>query len=113
MMVTFAIGNSDDKLPQTSWSAFVTSVHLIVDKAVEQGAQIRFAGHSPPGSPWQNALWAVEIGYPLDGAKRVEVRAQLRAGLAVLAGRWRQDAIAWWDTAAAEMIRPAARQAGS
>ena len=103
MIVTFAIGNSDDKLPQAAWSAFVGDVHSAVDQAVIHGARIQFAGYSAPGAPWQNALWAVEVPDWEPG-----VREALRSRLAELCRDFRQDSIAWWETAGAEMLEPAA-----
>lgn len=102
MIVTFAIGNSDDKLPQAAWSAFVGDVIELVDQAVADGARIQFMGCSGSAAPWQNALWALELGpYP------EVVRGALRAQLADLCGKYGQDAIAWWETPRAEMIPPA------
>jgi hypothetical protein len=102
VIVTFAIGNSDDKLSQAGWSAFVGAVHAAVDQAVQHGARIQFAGYSAPGAPWQNALWAVEIpGYDWDLVKA------LRAALRGLAKAYRQDSIAWWSAGEVDMLEPA------
>lgn len=102
MIVTFAIGNSDDKLPQAAWSAFVGDVHSAVDQVVIGGGRIQFAGYSAPGAPWQNALWAVELPDWEPG-----VREALRTQLAELARTYRQDSIAWWETDRAEFLAPA------
>ncbi len=101
MIATFAIGNSDDKLGQAAWSAFVARVYAAADRAAADGGQIQFAGYSAPGAPWQNAMWAVSL--PDDPA----VRANLRAALRLLAATYGQDSIAWWESGHVEMLEPA------
>jgi len=102
VIATFAIGNSDDKLPQAAWSAFVGEVHTAVDQAVIGGARIQFAGYSAPGAPWQNALWALELP-----AWDRRVVGALRARLAELCRDYRQDSIAWWEADLTEFLAPA------
>lgn len=77
------IGNSDDKLPQAAWAAFVTSAWSVCDYI---GAQIHFGGFSPPAAPWQNACWVFEID-----DENVDL---LRARLAECAAKYRQSSIA-------------------
>lgn len=103
MIASFAIGNSDDKLTQGAWSAFVGDVHAAVDRAVLAGAHIHFAGYSAPGAPWQNALWALELP-----DADLAVAGALRTRLQELCRTYRQDSIAWWETPWAEMLEPAA-----
>ncbi len=105
MIVSFAIGNSDDKLSQAGWAEFVAETHVAVDTAIEGAGQIHFAGYSPPAAPWQNAVWVIDLGPDADEAKCA--RGALRAQLAQLAGRFKQDSIAWWEAGEAEMIPPA------
>lgn len=101
MIITFAIGNTDDKLPQREWSSFVGQVHSLVDLVVHaHDGAVQFMGYSAPGAPWQNALWAIEM--PDDPDAREALRARLR----VLAGRYRQDAVAWWEAGHTEMLTP-------
>jgi hypothetical protein len=101
-LVTFAIGNSDDKLSQAVWSNFVHEVIAVVDLVTLNGARVQFAGYSPPGAPWQNALWAIEIP-PTDP----DLEQVLRARLSGLVGPYRQDSIAWWVTDQVEFLEPA------
>lgn len=109
MIVCFAIGNSDDKLSQVGWAAFVVEVHALVDHVVtmpgtfRDATRVQFAGYSPPGAPWQNALWAIELDVHAQHQREV-----LRSQLASLAGRYQQDSIAWWEASDAEMLRPPA-----
>ena len=102
MIVSFAIGNSDDKLTQSRWAAFVSSVHRAVDESLQDQDRIHFAGYSPPGAPWQNAVWVIELGADAEVS-----RGALRTRLADLAGRFEQDSIAWWEASEAELIPPA------
>lgn len=102
MMATFAIGNSDDKLPQAGWAAFLVEVHTAVDQVVLDGGHVHFAGYSAPGAPWQNALWAIELPEGLP-----EVGAALSGRLRELAGMYRQDSIAWWVADDVAFLEPA------
>lgn len=102
MIVTFAVGNSDDKLSQARWSQFVEDILDLVDRAEDVRPQ--FVGFSPAMAPWQNMLVALELG---DGLPAYALRGQLRAELAELCGKYGQDSIAWWEADQAEMIPPA------
>jgi hypothetical protein len=101
MIATFAIGNSDDKLPQGMWAGYVADVYAAVGQAVREGARVHFAGFSEPGVPWQNALWAIELPAGLP-----EVGATLSGDLRELAGRYGQDSIAWWVADDVVMLEP-------
>ena len=104
MIVTIAVGNSDDKLSQSEWAAFIADITRLVEQAREDdGAHIHFAGFSAPAAPWQNALWALD----LTTAASPAARGWLRTELADLCGLYRQDAIAWWEAGQTEMIPPA------
>lgn len=102
MIVTFAIGNSDDKLSQARWADFAEDLLDVADRA--EGAQIHFLGCSPATAPWQNMLCALDLG---DGPEAEALRGQIRSELADLCGRYGQDSIAWWQSDRAEMIPPA------
>jgi hypothetical protein len=82
--VYVSIGNSDDKLSQREWSDFVTEVGYVMHKhcGVMHGFWL-----SPSDWRWQNACWCVEVT-PV-------MATQVRAQLADLCGRFRQDSIAW------------------
>lgn len=56
--VTVIIGNSDDKLSQSRWSAFVNCVALRIG---ELAKQVHFSGSSSNSAPWQNHAWVFEI----------------------------------------------------
>lgn len=82
--VYVSIGNSDDKLSQRGWHAFHADVRCEL-----VGAGARFHGQwvSPSTSEWQNACWLVELNEAI-----VE---ELKANLGRLAGKYRQESIAW------------------
>lgn len=52
--ITVQIGNSDDKLLQSVWSAFVTSVDLSIKRHC---SEIHFSGAPSTAAPWQNYCW--------------------------------------------------------
>ena len=79
---TIQIGNSDDKLTQKEWAAFIRATHKVAD----YHGDVHFSGFSVPDAVWQNACWVVEIHEA--GVRR------LREQLAELARRFRQDSIA-------------------
>lgn len=81
MIVYVSIGNSDDKLSQEAWSAFV--------EAVDQELPLERHGvwFTLPNSRWQGACWCVEV----DG--RSENR--IKDALAEIAAEFDQEWIAW------------------
>lgn len=82
--VYVSIGNSDDKLSQAEWAKFWGETQAAVCAFAD-----RILGEwlSAPASPWQNACTAFEV-------ERGRV-PDLRARLARLTARFRQDSIAW------------------
>jgi len=96
--VYISIGNSDDKLTQVEWSLFITHVFGTLEEAIdESGGQMHGNWYSPPGAPWQNACWCVEIP--------VRAHDALQAKLKALAGKYQQDSIAW-APALTQFLRP-------
>lgn len=85
MTVHIAIGNSDDRLTQQEWAAFVESVDMLVrsSASVVHGAWL-----SEAASPWQNAAWGFEPG---DAPNMLKVR------LSACARDYRQESIAWTE----------------
>ena len=82
--VYISIGNSDDKLTQNEWCAFVEDVRQALrNLALAQHAE----WFSASDSPWQNACWCVEV-------REVMVR-DLRNRLATIAKAYYQESIAW------------------
>lgn len=86
MSIAIQIGNSDDKLEQREWAAFVASVQGAVEQAA---SEIHFVGASGATAPWQNAAWIFEC----DG----RAVAVLRERLKEMREHWRQDSIAWTE----------------
>lgn len=97
-----SIGNSDDKLTQARWSAYVAAVRAIINEGAEHGDwQIHGEWFSLPDQPWQNANWCIQL-LPKDevirGGWTVEaVRYELKRRLRVEARLYDQDSIAWTE----------------
>ncbi len=79
-----SIGNSDDKLTQAKWSAFVSDVSWIISR---YALHPHFAGLSVGSSPWQNASWIVGLPEGFD-------IAQFKFELKRIADKYKQDSIA-------------------
>lgn len=58
MIATIQIGNSDNKLTQEEWSAYVNAVH---SATIDDGIETHFFAASEGTKPWQNACWIVAI----------------------------------------------------
>lgn len=83
-MVFVGIGNSDNKLTQAQWSAFVGEIEQVI---VNRAAQVHGAWFSRPDSPWQNCCWCFETELaPAEEAKRL---------LANIGRFYNQDSVAW------------------
>jgi hypothetical protein len=84
VIVYVSIGNSDDKLTQIEWSAYV------VEMTVRVAAIGRIHGSwaSNPVSAFQNACWCIEFDNAADIAEAREVATEIRQ-------KYRQDSIAW------------------
>lgn len=96
------IGNSDDKLTQARWSAFVNAVRAIIREGAELGQwQIHGEWFSLPDQPWQNANWCVQITPeepPVRGGWTYEaISHELRRRLRLEARLYDQDSIAWTE----------------
>ena len=84
--VVIQIGNSDDKLSQIEWSAYIHAVNSVIDKYADE---IHFTGFSSPTVIWQNACWVVTLN--------TNVSTNLWAGLESLLGKFNQNNIAWTE----------------
>ncbi len=87
MDIFIGVGNSDDKLTQREWADYHREVDLAVHARLAAGATVHGHWLSDPAAPWQNACWCIEA--------KPSVAYKLKADLAVIAGRYRQDSIAW------------------
>jgi hypothetical protein len=88
-----SIGNSDDKLTQERWSAYLRTFLAAIRGAAER---IHGEWHSAPTSAYQNACVCFEV-HPAEVA-------DLRALFADLAHRFGQDSIAWAAVERTEFI---------
>lgn len=90
MSVYISIGNSDDKLSQYDWYRFAQEVTAIL----QTSTQVHGEWFSLPNARFQNACWCVDFFETQTDAPN---KAQVKAEMAFLAKRWRQDLIAWVD----------------
>jgi hypothetical protein len=95
--VYISIGNSDDKLTQANWSRFYRCVDTMIRDWADE---IHGTWISPSDQEWQNACWCIALN--------AEDAAPLKRTLAVYAGEFRQDSIAWAE-ANTEFIAAAAK----
>lgn len=82
------IGNSDDKLTQKEWSAFVSAIEDIV-RAYH--GFIHFCAGSDSRLPWQNFCWVFEIeddDILCDALKEQFTRTRIK---------FRQDSLVWTE----------------
>jgi hypothetical protein len=84
MTVVIQIGNSDDKLTQKEWAAYVQDV-----KGAIAGwpKETHFAGASLPFEAWQNACFVLNV----EEDRLVDLKENLR----YITKKWRQDSIAF------------------
>jgi hypothetical protein len=77
------IGNTDNKLAQLEWAAFV----LQTKEHVEAHAhRVHFFGAPPNYEVWQNACWVIELND--------DKLPSLKEGLTAIRKKFRQDSVA-------------------
>lgn len=102
-VVYISIGNSDDRLTQHRWSAYIQAIDALIDNALIEAAGTRHGvWFSAPDSPFQNACWAIQLDVRLT---RRPVR-DLRRSLRILAEQFGQESIAWAVAPRTEFLRP-------
>lgn len=84
--ITIQIGNTDDKLTQVEWSAFVL---MMKESILKHCIMIHFFGGSTNWERWQNAAWVVTCE-----PQRIEA---LKAAVADTRETFRQDSAAWTE----------------
>lgn len=97
--VHVAIGNSDDKLAQAEWSQYVARVDALVRGFADT---MHGTWHSPPAAGYQSAAWTFDVS---GGSHGISTADDLKARLALIATKYRQDSIAWL-TGDTEFITP-------
>jgi hypothetical protein len=91
--VYITIGNSDDKLSQAEWSAFISDVrHAIAN----WGGRVWFEGFAPPDSRFQNACFSASFDHDHIGGLRMNLK-QVRE-------LYRQDSMAFAVVDRTELI---------
>lgn len=84
MIVYISIGNSDDKLTQAEWAAYVAEM---LGGVVSLG-HTHGAWYSLPHTPYQNACWCVEFAAGRQVLEAQESAIEIRK-------KYRQDSVAW------------------
>lgn len=92
--VSVLIGNSDNKLAQAGWSAFIAAVAYKVE---HYATKVFFSGFSAPDRPWQNACWVFEREGP--------DLTEFKFDLAEIAKKFDQESIAI-VVGTTEMVKP-------
>lgn len=103
MTVYISIGNSDDKLTQAEWSAYVRDLLSLVDWVTDDptdGGRLYGVWFSATDSPYQNMCVCLDPAPDWLG--------NFRKRLGELAAKYRQDSIAWAETPTTEFLRGAA-----
>jgi hypothetical protein len=83
--ITLQLGNSDDRLSQTRWHAYVEAVRVLLEHS--PGIQVHFFGAPPNWAPWQNVAWVFTA--PLAALP------DLKTALSEIRQDYAQDSIAW------------------
>jgi hypothetical protein len=91
--VYISIGNSDDKLTQVQWAAFVDAVRA---QARHHSWEVHGEWYSAPDAEYQNACFCVVLG---DGKAEA-----LQGCLTQVRERYGQDSIAWAVAPVTEFI---------
>lgn len=82
--VTVQIGNSDDKLSQKEWSAYVRDVGMCIRTLCPD---VHFFGGSPNWLEWQNVAWVFN--------STKEDATALYVELVDIRKKYNQESIAW------------------
>ena len=83
--VTVQIGNTDDRLSQKVWAAYVREV----DRAIQPYAKaVHFFGGSLPFEDWQNCCWVFESRDSAD---------ELKKWLKKVLEKYGQSSLAWTE----------------
>lgn len=85
MNVYISIGNSDDRLTQAEWSAYVAGIRGVINAWTKT---VHGAWLSAPDSRWQNACWCIEL-------EDETYARDMRDALAKIRQHYRQDSVAW------------------
>ena len=91
--VYISIGNSDDKLSQVQWSAFVAAVR---DQARHHAWEIHGEWYAAPDADFQNACFCIAVSDDEAG--------RLRECLVQVREHYGQDSIAWAAAQETEFI---------
>ena len=88
-----SVGNSDDRLSQADWSAYVQQVRIMLGP---RARETHGEWYSLPDQPYQNACFCVVLADP-------DVPA-VQAELTRLREAWGQDSVAWAEAPVTQFI---------
>jgi hypothetical protein len=100
MIVYISIGNSDNKLTQKEWAAFVSNID---DDIANSRAGVHGFWSSVSHHPWQNACWCIEFEEKSQLFGEIVVN-KLKDNLIQLARTYGQDSIAWAEVKETEFL---------
>lgn len=83
--LVIVIGNTDNKLSQQDWSAYVMEMDLLL----RTNCLIHFAGGPDTASPYQNYTWVVEV----NAGHQQEIMSWVSAEAIVIRKKFHQDFI--------------------
>lgn len=84
--ITIQIGNTDNKLTQQDWAAFVLMVRTTILKYC---INVEFCGGPPNWERWQNVAWVINI--------KEENIPRLKSALSLDRVTFNQDSVAWTE----------------
>lgn len=87
--ITVQIGNSDDKLTQKEWGAFVADTRETIERFARE---VHFFGAPSNYAMWQNAAWVFTVDDDY-----IELIASLKKELADIREHYQQESIAWTE----------------
>jgi hypothetical protein len=90
--IHISIGNSDNKLTQEEWAAFVADAEYAISNTEREGIIVHGRWFSLPDSVFQNACWALETS-----PETKHTAIGLASLLQEMAAHYQQDAIAWTE----------------
>ena len=82
--VTIQIGNSDNKLSQAAWAAFIILINQAINKF---SPEIHFHGGSNFNESWQNCAWVFDLS--------PEQTKELQTEVEIIRRHYQQGSVAW------------------
>lgn len=84
MTVSMLAGNTDNKLTQQEWSAFIADLTEIIQA---YASEVYFKGGPATNEPFQNFCWVFEA----DSVTSIQIQSRVT----VIRVQYQQDSVAW------------------